>query len=439
MVAEVISIEYQQNPVGALNFDKSLGYGVFEYHPKFIESGIELSPIHMPLSDKLYFFPFLNPATFKGLPGMIADSLPDDFGNRILNAWVLSQGRAPQSISPVERLHYTGSRGMGALEYTPAKRVKSLNASESVAINELVQITQAVLNDRNALDVSLTSSSMADPEAMLALLSVGTSAGGARAKAVLAFNEDFTQVRSGQTTVPANFNHYLMKFDGVNEHNKNSETFGDPMGFGAMEYVYYLMAKNCGINMMECKLLNEGHRRHFLTKRFDRNANQKIHIQSLNGLAHVDYKLPGSYSYEEIFLIARKLRLPPVDAMDLLRRMVFNIIARNHDDHSKNFAFMLDAESNWRLTPAYDLAYSYKPGSNWVDQHWMSLNGKRDDFNRSDFMNLVNISPLFNPTRIALVIEEVKQAVSQWRVLAQNEGVPEGLIQEVESNLRLNI
>lgn len=436
MVMEVIQVKHLEHRVGAVSFDSQTGVGFFEYFPEFLETGIELAPLTMPLATQVYSFPALNPDTFKGLPGLLADSLPDDFGNAVLNAWAASQGLDPTRISPLQRLQYTGTRGMGALEYTPATRVKSLNAAQQVALESLLETAQQVLNARQDFNQQLGSGVQADREAMLALLSVGTSAGGARPKAVLAFNDDYTQVRSGQVAVPEGFSHCLLKFDGVTEHSKGQETFGDPLGFGAMEYVYYLMATSCGIDMMPCHLLDEGPRRHFVTRRFDRDGNRKIHIQTLTAMAHVDYKLPGSFSYAELFAIARRLRLPASDAEQLLRRMVFNIVARNHDDHAKNFSFMLQ-DDRWRLAPAYDLAYSYKPGSPWVNSHWMSLNGKRDDFVKEDLYSLEKISPLFERRKINELLDEVCVAVSQWPQLARQWQVPEGLVKEVEENLRL--
>lgn len=277
-----------------------------------------------------------------------------------------------------------------------------------------------------------------DREAMLALLSVGMSAGGARPKAVLAFNNDFTKVRSGQANVPENFTHYLVKFDGVSEHHATEQTFGDPSGFGAMEFVYHRMATACGIEMMPCRLLQEGHRRHFITQRFDRIGNQKIHMQTLNGMAHVDYKKPGSFSYAELFGVARQIGLSAKEAGQLFKRMVFNIVARNHDDHSKNVAFLL-IDKKWALAPAYDLAYSYKPGSKWVNSHWMSLNGKRDDFTRADFYSLEKISPLFTRKWIDTTLDNTIEQVSHWREYATAASVPAGLVHEVESNLRLGV
>lgn len=246
-------------------------------------------------------------------------------------------------------------------------------------------------------------------------------------------------MRSGQTQIPSGFTHYLMKFDGVSQHNKSSETFGDPMGFGAMEYVYHLMARSCGITMTDCHLLNEGARRHFITQRFDRIGNQKVHTQTLNGLAHVSYKQPGSFSYEELIGIARQLRLSQVEAMQLFKRMVFNVVARNHDDHAKNFSFILNEQEKWALSPAYDIAYSYKPGNKWVNNHWMTIAGKRDDFNRDDFYQFERLSPIFTKASINAVIDETIEMVSQWKHLAIEHDVPVSLIEEVDRNLRLHI
>ncbi|WP_249975679.1 type II toxin-antitoxin system HipA family toxin [Vreelandella olivaria] len=436
MVMEVVNVNYLDHFVGAVSFDSAQGQGAFEYDTAFIKKGIELSPIKMPLAANIYTFPELNFHTFKGLPGLIADSLPDDFGNAVLNAWVASRGGQPSDITPLQRLQYTGKRGMGALEYAPATQLKSLNASSQIEIASLVSIAQDILDSRSHFTVELAKEGQEDREAMMALLSVGMSAGGARPKAVLAFDDTFSHVRSGQTDVPEGFTHYLMKFDGVSDHNKNRETFGDPLGYGAMEFVYHLLAHACGINMMPCRLLDEGSRRHFITQRFDRIGNRKQHVQTLNGIAHVDYKQPGSFSYAELFAVARRLRLSATEAEQLFRRMVFNIVARNHDDHAKNVAFILQG-GIWRLAPAYDLAYSYKPGSPWVNQHWMSLNGKRDHFSRDDFYSLERVSPLFTRKKIDAIIDEVSTCVAKWSQLATQHGVPDFLIDEVAGNLRL--
>ncbi|NTU70963.1 MAG: type II toxin-antitoxin system HipA family toxin [Coriobacteriia bacterium] len=439
MVTDVAMVRFGSRDVGAVSFDTERGVGAFEFEPAFTQSGIELAPLKMPLSRRIYAFPELDRAAFHGLPGMIADSLPDDFGNAVLDAWIAGQGRSKADVTPLERLKYTGQRGMGALTYHPALRTKGLNASQHVEIETLVSIAQEVLDSRAEFGVDLGSRGQTDPDAMLELMSVGVSAGGARPKAVLAFNDDFTEVRSGQVDAPSGFTHYIMKFDGVSERSANLEAFGDPMGFGAMEFVYHLMATACGIDMMPCRLLDEGERRHFITQRFDRDGNSRRHVQTLSALAHVSYKQAGSYSYEEVFAAARELGLGAEDAMQLFRRMVFNVVARNHDDHSKNVSFMLDDTNTWRLAPAYDLAYSYKPDSDWVSSHWMRLNGKRDHFAREDFYGFERLSPRFTKRVIDETIDETIESVSRWRDLAEEHGVPAALAETVDKNLRLSI
>jgi len=438
MVEQVVEVTCRETRVGAASFDAGTGLGAFEYAPSFIDGGIELSPISMPLASRIYSFPTLGRETFDGLPGLLADSLPDDFGNSILTEWVARQGRAANELSPLEKLQYIGKRGVGALEFRPATQLKGLNASQQLQLDRLVATAQEVLDQRAGFAVELRRGGREDREAMVALLSIGTSAGGARPKAVVAFNGDFTEVRSGQVDAPEGFTHYLLKFDGVSEHRTDRESFGDPLGYGAMEYVYHLMATACGITMTPCELLPEGNRQHFVTKRFDRIGNRKIHVQTLCGLAHVDYKKPGSYSYAELFGIARRLGLPAPAAEQLFKRMAFNIVARNHDDHAKNFSFLLKG-GNWKLAPAYDLAYSFKPGNKWINSHWMSMNGKRDDFTRGDFHAMEKLSPLFTRAKIDRMLDEIIAQVSQWRRLAVAHEVPAALIDTVESNLRLDL
>lgn len=438
MVTQVVKIHYAGHDVGALSFDPDRGAGLFEYEKSFVKTGLELSPLKMPLRDKqIYSFPGLSFETFKGLPGMIADSLPDDFGNAVLNAWVARQGKNPADITPLERLQYTGMRGMGALEYRPAKRKGLSNKQDDVALDELVRVAQEVIDNRNNFEAHLAANDREDAEAMRQLLQVGMSAGGARPKAVLAFNEDFSAAKSGQVEAPEGWTHYLMKFDGVSEHNAGREVFGDPLGYGAMEFVYSLMARNAGIHMAPCKLLHEGNRRHFLTQRFDRVGNRKVHMQTLNAMAHVDYKKPGSFSYYEVFGVARELGLSLEDAEQILRRMLFNIVARNHDDHSKNWAFLMNETGVWALSPAYDLAYSYKPGSPWVNSHWLTLNGRRDGFVVDDLHSISETVRHFTPDFINKALEQVLDAVAQWPMLAREYEVPESLIDEVQKNLRM--
>jgi len=331
--------------VGALAYDPVTGTSTFEFSPQWRESGIEIAPLHMPIATTKYSFPGLSPATYRGLPAIFADTLPDDFGNAVINAWLARTGRDVNVFTPVERLLYTGNRGMGALEFSPAIERGQKNGKDGgeLALDSLVAMAQTVLDERLGLQQNVNSDLISNnDEAMQAILQVGTSAGGARAKALVAVNAERTQIRSGQVDAPEGFEHYLLKFDGVEEHKTDSESFGDPRGFGRMEYAYYLMAKDAGINISPSELLLEGGRAHFMTRRFERVGNRKLHYVSLCAMDHADYKKPGTYSYEQLLAVARQLKLPRADAIEIYRRMVFNVVARNHDDHSKNFGFLLD-------------------------------------------------------------------------------------------------
>jgi serine/threonine-protein kinase HipA len=436
-----IEVKYNGHSVGALSYEPSDVAARFEYFPEFVNTGLPLAPLTMPLEERrIYTFPGLNWDTFKGLPGMLADSLPDDFGNAVLNRWLAQQPPQRLQLTPIERLQYTGLRGMGAMEYFPAQPKRLLLQDKNVHIATLTKLAQSVLDSRNGFNQSVHFGDEPENHHMMeTLLAVGSSAGGARPKAVLAFNHDFTEVRSGQGKVAEGFAHYLLKFDGVQEREASQQTFGDPLGYSVMEYIYYLMATDAGIDMMPCRLLDEGSRRHFVTQRFDRVGNQKKHIQTLTAIKHVNYQAVGSFSYEELFAVARELRLPRKDALNLFRRMVFNHVATNHDDHSKNFAFMLEGKQ-WRLTPAYDIAFSYKPGNPWVEQHWMSLNGKRISHTRKDFHDLAKVHlPRVEPQQINEIIDQVVHSVSHWEALAKEYEVPLPLGKVIQKNIRLNI
>ncbi len=425
--------------VGALAYDPVSKFSTFEYAPEWINKGIEIAPLKMPLSQQKYQFTGLNPETYKGLPAVFADTLPDDFGNALINVWLASLGRDSNDFNAVERLLYNGSRGMGALEFAPAIVLnKQIASSGNLQLSSLVKMAQKVLDQRNDVNVEIAPGSE-DERAMRSLLQIGTSAGGARAKALIAVNADRTEIRSGQVDAAEGFEHYLLKFDGVEEHKTNSETFGDPKGFGRMEYAYYLMADDAGINISPSELLVEGERAHFMTKRFDRVDNKKRHVLSLCAMDHADYKKPGIYSYEQLLAVARNLRLPRKDAIEIYRRMVFNVIARNHDDHTKNTSFMLDtAESQWRLSPAFDLAYSYKKDSPWVNSHQMSVNGKRDYFNRDDLLAVGALIGNFKKES-KQIIDQVVAVVSEWGSYAKKSGVFEPLTKEIAKNIRLKL
>ena len=423
--------------VGALAYDTNTKISTFEYAPEWIKGGIEVAPLHMPLSPNKYQFPSLNSETYNGLPAVFADTLPDDFGNAVINTWLAQQGRDTNDFTALERLLYTGNRGMGAIEFFPA--LEQVTAIDHLDIASLVEMAQQVLDQRENLTATIKQDQKYNNEAMLALFQVGTSAGGARAKVLVAVNKDRTEFHSGQVDAPPEFEHYLLKFDGVEEHKVSSETFGDPYGFGCMEYAYYLMAKDAGIDISSSELLREGDRAHFMTKRFDRDGNRKRHVVSLCAMDHADYKKPGAYSYEQLLAVARQLRLPRKDAIEIYRRMVFNIVARNHDDHTKNISFILDhAASHWRLSPAFDLAYSYKKGSPWVNSHRMSVNGKRDDFVRDDLLAVATLIGNFKK-EAEQIIDDIITVVSEWDNYAKEADVFDWLASEIKQNHRLNI
>ncbi len=424
--------------VGALALDEETGFATFEYAPSWLDRKIEIAPVRMPLASRKYTFPGLNHETYKGLPAVFADSLPDDFGNAVINAWLARQGRSADSFTALERLLYSGSRGMGALEYSPAMRERGRNPVGNLEMESLIAMAQRVLDQRAHLAAG---SEDVDGNGMEAIFQLGTSAGGARAKAVVAVNQSRTSIRSGQLTAPKGYEHYLLKFDGVAEKSSNSQTFGDPKGYGLMEYAYYRMATDAGIEMSPSELLHENGRSHFITKRFDRYGNDKVHMLSLCGMDHSDYKKPGTYSYEELFAIARKLRLSRQEAIEVFRRMVFNVVSRNQDDHAKNVAFLLDqADLKWKLAPAFDIAYSYRKDSPWVGSHQLTLNGKRDDFTRSDLHAVAQACiGHFSKKDADKIIDHVVDVVASWDQYAKEGGVFPVLQKEIKKNLRLGI
>ncbi|WP_455221327.1 type II toxin-antitoxin system HipA family toxin [Kaarinaea lacus] len=418
--------------VGAVSWLDDRGYGVFEYDPEFLKKGIDVSPIHMSLDaaikgDGIFSFPALNKDTFLGLPGLLADALPDKFGNSIIDAWLARQGRDSAGFSPVERLCYTGKRGMGALEFSPAT-IDKYDASVPVEISDLVNLAQDIMRERKSLDVTLGDSEKENADAIMDILRVGTSAGGARPKAVVAM-DSHGNVRSGQTEAPEGYDYWILKFDGVTDLE-----LGEPKGFGRIEYAYYLMAQAAGIQMSECRLLEEHGRAHFMTKRFDRVDGNKLHMQSLCGIAHYDFNMVGAYSYEQAFAIMRKLRLSKADAAEQYRRMVFNIVARDLDDHTKNIAFLMGSDGKWRLSPAYDVTYSHNPKGKWTNQHQMSANGKRDHFTRQDLIAIGDSISLPKPNEI---IDEVVSAVEQWPAFANTAGVRADISAEIKSYQRI--
>jgi len=418
--------------IGAVSLPDGEDVASFEYDAAFAQSGIQVAPIVMPLSRRVYRFPALARQTFHGLPGLLADSLPDRFGNALINTWLASQGRRPDSFNAVERLCYTGSRGMGALEFAPTIGPRT-RQSTRIEVDRLVELASEILAHRGRLR---TSFSEQDSEHALGdILRVGTSAGGARAKVVIAWNPATNEVRSGQVDVGEGFEYWLLKFDGVSG-NRDKE-LEDPKGYGLVEYAYYRMALECGIEMSECRLFEEHGRSHFMTRRFDRSADgEKRHMQSLCALAHFDFNLAGAYSYEQALLTMRQLRLPMRAIEQLYRRMVFNIVARNQDDHVKNIAFLMNKSGEWSLAPAFDMTWSFNPAGAWTASHQMTMNGKRDRFTMEDFNACAKVASM-KRGRAAKIVAEVQAVVSEWRSFAEQAGVPDPLRDEIHATLHL--
>lgn len=420
--------------IGAVTLDDQRDVAEFQYAPDFAKSGIQISPIAMPLSGEVHSFPALPKATFHGLPGLLADSLPDRFGNALIDAWLATQSRAPASFNAIERLCYTGTRGMGALEFSPRTGPRTTRASK-IKVDALVSLASEILSARKDLTASFERGNRAT--ALKQILQVGTSAGGARAKAVVAWNETTNEVRSGQVNAGPGFGYWLLKFDGVSG-NKDKE-LEDPRGFGAIEYAYSKMAKAAGIEISECRLFEENGRRHFMTKRFDRtDAGDKLHMQSLGAIAHYDFNAAGAYSYEQAIAVIHRLNLPLTVVEQQFRRAVFNVIGRNQDDHVKNIAFLMDRDGAWMLSPAFDVTYSYNPTGDWTSRHQMTINGKRDGFTAADFHDLARTGGMMRG-RDKTIIEEVRAAIAEWPKHAAEARLAEGIAKEIHANLRLDI
>lgn len=418
--------------IGAVSLEEGKDYAAFQYDPTFAKSGIEVSPVVMPLCDRVYVFSDLPRHTYHGLPGLLADSLPDKFGNRLIDAWLATQGRTPDSANAVERLCYIGARGMGALEFVPNVGPKPRRAKK-IEIDTLVKIASRVLGQRSELKTSFADEG--NGNALNDILRVGTSAGGARAKAVIAWNRTTNEVRSGQIEAGEGFEYWLLKFDGV-AGNKDKE-LDDPKGYGNIEYAYSLMATAAGVTMSECRLLEENGRQHFMTRRFDRlTGGEKLHMQSLCALAHFDFNNAGAYSYEQAFLIMRELNLPIAIVEEQFRRMTFNIIARNQDDHVKNIAFLMDKNGRWSLAPAFDMTYSYNPTGHWTARHQMTMNGKRDGFTIADFCACAK-SALMKRGRAQAIVDEVLTAVAKWPNYAEQAQVADIQREKIQRTLLL--
>lgn len=432
-MVDVAEVKIWGELAGAVRWDEEQQLGYFQYDTNFIKKGWDLSPIKMPITNgnTIYSFPELRKGrnekedTFKGLPGLLADALPDKYGNRLINVWLAKQGRPENSMNPVEKLCFIGRRGMGALEFEPAQ-IKTNKNTFSLELDSLIDVAKKMLNERESF---LTNIDKDEEKAMQDILKIGTSAGGARPKAVIAYNPKTKEIRSGQSNVPKGFEHWLIKLDGV-----SGAQFGESTGWGRVEYAYYLMAKACGINISECELLEENGRAHFITKRFDREGNTKHHIQSFCGIQHYDFNDMYGFSYEQLFQTMRLLRLTYPEAEEMFRRMVFNVLATNYDDHTKNFSFLLKQNESWSLAPAYDLCFSFDETNHWVSKQTLSVNGKRLDINKEDLMTIAKDN---NIKKGKQIIEEVNSVVSNWKSFAKKAGVRKDLTHKIQQNLNL--
>ena len=406
------------------------GVITFQYDDDFVRSGLNPSPLFVtPQIGRIYSFPELPFQTYKGLPAFIADSLPDKFGNTLINKWLIEQGREPGTYTTIERLLYQGSRSMGAMIFEPEER-KDLNKNVRVSLDGLVEAAIQSLNQHRDLQTNLQK----DSDALLTILRVGTSAGGARAKAVVAYNKETGDIVSGQLDAPKGYEHYLLKLDGVDL--ESTSNFGQTGHFGCIEYAYYQMARACGIDMMDSLLLSDGERHHFMTKRFDRiGEKDRLHMVSLCGMAQLDYNNPSAYAYEDLFYTMRSLRLPHTQMVEAFRRMVFNVVGCNQDDHTKNFSFLMQPDGAWSLSPAYDM--SYAKGVGYTIVHQMSVNGKRNNITREDLLTVAkNAGITMNDANE--IINQCVEVFSKFETFV-DPSVPDMLINEIKSNLVLNL
>ncbi len=426
-MVDVAKVNMYGHPVGTFSWDGRYETVRFEYDRGFIGRGLEPSPLMMPVREgRVYSFGNLDKETFRGLPGMLADSLPDTYGRALFDRWLALTGRT--SGNPIETLCFLGKRCMGALEFEPALDV-AFDRNARFEIDALVDVARDALSEKSSLGVNLNDDRKA---AIAEILRLGTSAGGQRAKAIIAYNKVTGEVHSGQVEAPEGFDYYLIKLDGISA----KAGFRETENFGRLEYSFYKLARACGIEMTDCSLVEENGRAHFLTRRFDRKDGRKVHMQTLCGIAHYDYRLHRAYSYEQAFNVMRALRLPYSEASQMFRRMVFNVVVRNQDDHTKNISFLMGENGRWRLSPAYDMGYAYNPLGGWTSTHQMSINGKYDDITRKDLLEFASLNNIKNAPAI---IDEVCEAASGWAALARECEVPVSMVEGILQNMLLDI
>lgn len=429
MAIELAEVLLWGTTIAVVRWDEQVGVADFQYTPEFQNFGIEVAPVVMPVRAAPYRFASLNRDTFKGLPGMLADVLPDKFGNALIDQWLIKQGRSPSDFNPIERLCYTADRAIGALEFKPTQRYFDHDEGSQIELDKMVRLASLVLQKKQ---FEIDSHDL-DGEALEQILQIGTSAGGARAKAIINWNEAENIIFPGHVKPQTGFDGWLIKFDGVSE-NRDKE-LADPLGYGRIEYAYYLLAQKAGIEMMESRLLEEGSRAHFMTKRFDRVDGDKLHMTSLCGLGHFDFNDPAATSYEQAFVLARQLQIPREHVAQLFKRMVFNVVFRNQDDHTKNIAFLMDRNGHWQLSPAFDVAYSFNPKGLWTSKHQMSVNGKRDEFILSDLLSAGTQTGL-SKQRIKQIIEEVVACLQLWPDCAEKAGVKNEIMLSIGNAFR---
>ena len=416
--------------IGYVSMEKTERFARFEYDPDFVGFGIEPAPLQMPLRERhVYQFPELQPRAFHGLPGLLADSLPDKYGHRLIDIWLAQTGRRAEDFNAVDRLCYTGARGIGALEYEPATGADAAK-DRLLEVEDLVRLASLAFASKEALDTRLASDM--DEQGLLDILSVSTSAGGARAKAVIAFDPETQQVRSGQLDLPDNFEHWLIKFDGV--EFSGDWGIADPKGYGLLEFSYYEIARECGIDMMESRVFEENGRSHFMTRRFDRGDDgRKKFVQTLGAIAHFDYYESGLYSYEQVIMTMRRLGMSQASIEEQVRRTIFNLVGCNQDDHVKNISFIMDRQGAWQLSPAYDMCHA--EGSDFTRFHQLSLNGKTSDFSIADVKHLEDYAGL-PQGRGKRILEQVVDAFAGWERRADKLQIPPPLVEHVQRTLR---
>ncbi len=425
MIAEV---NLWGTKIGVIHWNEKQRIGEFQYSPEFISMGIEVSPITMPLREAPYIFNSLNWETYKGLPGLLADVLPDKFGNAIIDQWLAKQNR--KEMNPVERLCYVGSRGMGALEFKPSD--SKIDKNGTLDVKRLVELASQILSNT---EYAIQDQHELDGDSLSQIMQVGTSAGGARAKAIINWNPEKGEIRSGAEKPKLGFEPWLIKFDGVSINKNDHEKLADPQHYGRIEYAYHLLATKAGIEMTECRLLEESGRAHFMTRRFDRVDGRKVHISTLCAMGHYDFNMAGATSYEQAFQLINRLKLEKKNKEQLFLRMVFNVIFRNQDDHTKNIAFMMDRSGKWSITPAYDMTYSYKPNDGWTATHQMTINNKSDHFSIDDLLN-AGIDGGLTKARCKTLFDQVFDTVNYWSAAIKEAKIKQGIADHLRSTFR---